>query len=242
MQNYKPLDENSNAEDLIAESLRCMKLASIMLDTNLLDNYGYREYSALVFMKQFLPSAKKVIGRTGDDASAPEEGYHHIEQKSGTVKTQSLTMAGFSKMEFDKQGDSARRDKLFNYDGFCLSAFEQFEAKPIAMVFVTKEHISKLHPLIAAKQQEKLNDFENKIKNKQNIGRDSIKIELKEILDYIAEEDLICWLYGEKIDSVEFFRKIRKKEIKTNNKFKSSKKKTPRAKKTKDVVEQSPSL
>lgn len=239
MQNYKPLDQDSNPEDLIAESLRCIMLASVKLDTNLLDNYGYREFSALVFMKQFLPSAKKVIGRTGDDASAPNEGYYHIEQKSGTVKTMSLTLAGFSKMEFDKQGDPVRREKLFEYDGFCLSAFEHFSPKPIAMVFVPKEHVAKLHPLISTKQAAKIKDIKEKTEKMKNIGRDTISINLREILQCIDEQNLICWLHGERIDSTILLEQIKKRKIKTNAGFKFLQKSKV---KKQHVTEQLPSL
>lgn len=212
-------DIDSTAESLIEEGLRCFMLASLKLGTNLFDNYGYREYAALCSLKKHLPSAEKVIGRTGDDASAISDGYFHIEQKSGTVKSKKLTESAFPKMEFDKQSDPVRRQKLFGYDGFSISAFEFFGSSPVAMVFVPRDQIKKLHPLIQSKQQEKIRDFQIKTQASQNIGRDSIKISLKEVVEHVGEENLICWLRGDRIDSKEFFQKLRDRQIPCNQHF-----------------------
>jgi len=228
MMTNKNFDIDSSAESLIEEGLRCFMLASLKLDTNLFDNYGYREYAALCSLKKYLPSAEKVIGRTGDDASAVLDGYHHIEQKSGTIKSKSLTESAFPKMEFDKQSDPARRQKLYEYDGFSISAFEFFGSRPVAMVFVPRDQIKKLHPLIESKQKEKIKDFEIKAQASLNIGRDSIKISLNEVVEYVGEENLICWLHGEQIDSVEFFQKLRNKQISCNQQFSFYKKTKPK--------------
>jgi hypothetical protein len=84
------------------------------------------------------------------------------------------------------------------------------------VVFVPKEHIKRLHPLIDLKQQKKIEDFEERISKGQSIGNDAITLSLKEIVEFVGEENLVCWLYNERIDSAEFFRKLRKKEIKIN--------------------------
>jgi hypothetical protein len=216
MQDYKPLDENNSVKELLAEAFRLLKIAVKKTDINLIDNYGYREYAALETLRELLPSAKKTIGRTGDDASAIGDGYMHIEQKSGTRKGKTLTMTNFPDMLFDKQSDPVRRKKVYDYDGFSLSFFEFYNPIPTALVFVPKEHVKRLHPLIDLKQQEKIKEFEKRISEGKNIGHDPIIIKLPDIVEYVGEQNLVCWLYGERIDSVEFFRKIRNKEIKIN--------------------------
>lgn len=183
---------------------------------NLIDNYSYREYTATEVLREYLPSIKKTIGRTGDDASAPAENYLHIEQKSGTRKGKTLTITSFPDMLFDKQSDEARRKHIYTYDGFSLSFFEYYKPYPTAVIFVPKEHVTKLHPLFEAKQKIKIASFEKRIAEGKNIGHDPIIVKLSEIVKAVGEENLVCWLHEARIDSKEFFRKLYKKEIKIN--------------------------
>ena len=183
---------------------------------NLIDNYSYREFTANEILRDYLPSVKKHIGRTGDDAIAPDENYFHIEQKSGTKKGKTLTMSSFPDMLFDKQSDAARREYIYTYDGFSLSFFEYYHPYPTAVVFVPKDHVTKLHPLFREKQRVKVEDFNRRIAEGKNIGHDPIVIKLKEIVESVGEENLICWLHGSRIDSKEFFTKINNSEIKIN--------------------------
>ena len=183
---------------------------------NLIDNYSYREFTANEVLKEYLPSIKKVIGRTGDDALAPEENYYHIEQKSGTKKGKTLTMSSFPDMLFDKQSDAARREYIYIYDGFSLSFFEFYRPYPTAVVFVPKDHVTKLHPLFRDKQRTKVEEFNKRIAEGKNIGHDPIVIKLKEIVEYVGEENLVCWLHGQRLDSRDFFTKLNNNEIKIN--------------------------
>jgi hypothetical protein len=183
---------------------------------NLIDNYSYREFTANEVLKEYLPSIKKVIGRTGDDALAPGENYYHIEQKSGTKKGKTLTMSSFPDMLFDKQSDAARREYIYKYDGFSLSFFEFYRPYPTAVVFVPKDHVSKLHPLFRDKQRTKVEEFNKRIAEGKNIGHDPIVIKLKEIVEYVGEENLVCWLHGQRLDSRDFFTKLNNNEIKIN--------------------------
>ena len=183
---------------------------------NLIDNYSYREFTANEVLKEYLPSIKKVIGRTGDDALAPEENYYHIEQKSGTKKGKTLTMSSFPDMLFDKQSDAARREYIYKYDGFSLSFFEFYRPYPTAVVFVPKDHVTKLHPLFRDKQRTKVEEFNKRIAEGKNIGHDPIVIKLKEIVEYVGEENLVCWLHGQRLDSRDFFTKLNNNEIKIN--------------------------
>jgi hypothetical protein len=183
---------------------------------NLIDNYSYREFTANEVLKEYLPSIKKVIGRTGDDALAPGENYYHIEQKSGTKKGKTLTMSSFPDMLFDKQSDAARREYIYKYDGFSLSFFEFYRPYPTAVVFVPKDHVTKLHPLFREKQRTKVEEFNKRIAEGKNIGHDPIVIKLKEIVEYVGEENLVCWLHGQRLDSREFFTKLNNNEIKIN--------------------------
>lgn len=180
---------------------------------NSLDNYGYREYGAIEQLKSFLPSIKKVPGRSGDDASAIEDGYFHIEQKSGTIKTKKLSISNFPKGQFDKQSDPIRRDHLFKYDGLSLSCFEPFQPYPVALVFVPKEYMSDLHTLFKDKQEAKIAIFEQKRKNNQNIGRDTIDISLEDILSKVGRSNLICYLRGVRTDPLEFFQILENKMV-----------------------------
>jgi len=183
---------------------------------NLIDNYSYREFTANEVLKEYLPSIKKVIGRTGDDALAPEENYYHIEQKSGTKKGKTLTMSSFPDMLFDKQSDAARREYIYKYDGFSLSFFEFYRPYPTAVVFVPKDHVTKLHPLFRDKQRTKVEEFNKRIAEGKNIGHDPIVIKLKEIVEYVGEENLVCWLHSQRLDSRDFFTKLNNNEIKIN--------------------------
>jgi len=200
----------------LIEAFRLLKQVVDETGVNLIDNYGYREYTANELLKSYLPSIKKVIGRTGDDASAVEEGYKHIEQKSGTGKAKTLTMACFPDMMFDKQSDSVRRAYIYKYDGLSLSFFEYYRPYPTAMVFVTKDHVSKLHPTFKKKQDVKVADFIQRQSQGKNIGHDAIVIKLQEIVTTVGQENLICWLYDQQVPPVDFFRWLSNKEIKIN--------------------------
>lgn len=200
----------------LIEAFRLLKEVADETGVNLLDNYGYREYTANELLKSYLPSIKKVIGRTGDDASAVEEGYQHIEQKSGTGKGKTLTMTCFPNMMFDKQSDPARRAYIYNYDGLSLSFFEYYRPYPTAMIFVTKDHISKLHPTFKHKQDIKVADFIQRQAQGKNIGHDAIVIKLQEIVATVGEQNLVCWLHDQQVPPVDFFRWLSNKEIKIN--------------------------
>jgi hypothetical protein len=184
---------------------------------NLIDNYSYREYAVNQVLKDYLPSISKKVGRTGDDAIAPGEGYYRIEQKSGTNKRwKTLSIKRFPDMLFDKQSDPVRREYVYTYDGFSLAFFDFYKPYPTAVVFISKYQVEKLHPLFRKKQDDKIKQFEKKLKEGKNIGHDPIIITLQEILDHITEEDLFCWLHGSRIDSKEFFQQLRNTEIKIN--------------------------
>lgn len=200
----------------LIEAFRLLKEVVDETGINLIDNYSYREYTATEILRSYLPSIKKTIGRTGDDANAVDQGYYHIEQKSGTRKAKTLTMTCFPDMLFDKQSDPARREYIYKYDGFSLSFFEYYKPYPTAVVFVPKEHVTKIHPLFKQKQDVKVADFNRRLAEGKNIGHDPIIVKLQEIVDVVGEQNLVCWLHGELIPSVEFFRQLNNKEIKIN--------------------------
>lgn len=208
-----------NNEEIKLKLTQAFALLKEVVDeigVNLIDNYSYREYTANQVLKDYLPSISKAIGRTGDDATAPGEGYYKIEEKSGTKKCKTLSIKRFPDMLFDKQSDPVRREYVYKYDGFSLSFFEYYKPYPTAVVFITKDQVEKLHPLFRKKQDDKIKQFEKKLEEGKNIGHDPIIITLQEILDHINEEDLVCWLHGSRIDSKEFFQKLRNNEIKIN--------------------------
>lgn len=203
-------------KEKLEEAFRLLKEVVDETGVNLIDNYSYREFTAVEALRDYLPGIKKTIGRTGDDANAESDGYFHIEQKSGTRKGKTLNMKSFPDMLFDKQSDPARREYIYNYDGFSLSFFEYYKPYPTAVVFVPKEHVSKLHPLFREKQQVKVADFDKRLAEGKNIGHDPIIIKLQEIVDAVKEENLICWLRGERLDSKKFFEMLNSKQIKIN--------------------------
>jgi hypothetical protein len=206
----------NNIKDDLTEAFRLLKQTVKATGVNLIDNYSYREYTATEVLREHLPSIKKSIGRTGDDASAEQENYFKIEQKSGTNENKTLTMSCFPKMMFDKQSDPARRNYIYEYDGFSLSFFEYYVPYPTAVVFVPKEHVTKLHPLFKIKQQEKVKDFEKRLNEGKNIGHDAITVSLEEMIEHVGAESMICWFHGTKINSQEFFQQVSNKTIKIN--------------------------
>lgn len=211
---------NQTSQTTIKEKLeQAFRLLKEVVDEtgiNLIDNYSYREYTSLESLRDYLPSIKKVIGRTGDDANALEENYFHIEKKSGTKKGKTLTMNSFPDMMFDKQSDEARREYIYKYDGLSLSFFEYYKPYPTAVVFVPKDQVEKLHPLFREKQRIKIESFEKRRTEGKNIGHDPIIVKLQEIVDTVGESNLICWLHGERIDSDKFFQLLKTKQIKIN--------------------------
>jgi len=210
-----PQEPNNIKHDLI-EAFRLLKKTVKATGVNLIDNYSYREYTATELLREHLPSIEKTIGRSGVDAKAEQENYLKIEQKSGTNQNKTLTMSCFPKMMFDKQSDSARRDYIYEYDGFSLSFFEFYAPYPTAVVFVPREHVSRLHPLFRIKQQEKIKIFEQKASQNKNIGHDAITVSIEEMIEHIGAENMICWLRGVKIDSRDFFQQVSNKTIKIN--------------------------
>jgi hypothetical protein len=200
----------------LVEAFRLLKEVVDETGINLIDNYGYRELTSLIDIKELLPSIKKTPGRTGDDANALEEGYLKFELKSGTCKHKTLTLKNYAQLKFDKQNEEARREAIFKYDGFGLSVFEYYKPYPTATIFISKDHVQKLHPVFKQKQTDILAIFERKRIKGKNIGRDDIGITLAEIVNAVGEENLVCWLHGKQIPSVEFFRQLNNKEIKIN--------------------------
>jgi hypothetical protein len=205
-----------NIKNNLVQAFKLLKEVVDFTGINLIDNYSYREYTAIDILKDYIPSVRKTIGRTGDDASAPEDGYFHIEQKSGTTKSKTMTEASFPDMMFDKQTDPARREYIYKYDGLSLSLFEHYRPYPTAVVFVPKEQVPKLHPLFKQKQDIKVADFEHRLNEGKNIGHDSIVVSLGEIRQCVGDNNLICWLHGEVTNPVDFFGKLDRKEVKLN--------------------------
>lgn len=203
-------------KELLETSFALLREAVQRLGINLIDNYAYREYTTREVLQDYLPSITKVVGRTGDDASAPGEDYFHIELKSGTKKNKVLTMNCFPSMDFDKQNDPARRQAIFQYDGLAVSFFEYYQPYPTVVIFVPKEHVPKLHPLFRQKQDIKVEDFARRQAEGKNIGRDTISVSVAEARDIIGEENFVCWLRGARVDSRELFRMLDNKEIKIN--------------------------
>jgi hypothetical protein len=206
-----------NITEKLNEVFKILKELRDYTGVNLIDNYGYRELTALELLRSEFPSIEKTIGRTGDDARALAEGYSRIEQKSNTTKSKSLGLKSF-KMEFDKQSDLARREYIYKYDGFSLSVFEDYEASPIALIFIPKEQVTKIHTLFKVKQQSKIEEFDKKRLAKKNIGRDSIVVSLDEIIELVDPSTLLCWLNSKRVNSVEFIEKLKRKDIKINQK------------------------
>lgn len=192
----------------------CILHLKRLANVNILDNYAYREYTTLEILSTKLKSVEKVRGRNGIDAHALEDGYKNIELKSGLVKGKTLTMSNFPVMVFDKQNDYARRESIYEYDGFCLSAFTFSSAYPLCSIFISSNNVEKLHPLFRSKQEEKMKIFNEKIQQGKNIGHDAIKISLEEIVEYVGEQNIICWTNKEEVDFSNFFKKIKNKEIK----------------------------
>ena len=206
----------NNIKDDLTEAFRLLKKTVKATGVNLIDNYSYREYTATEVLREHLPSIEKTIGRSGVDAKAEQENYLKIEQKSGTNQSKTLTMSCFPKMMFDKQSDAARRNYIYEYDGFSLSFFEFYVPYPTAVVFVPREHVALLHPLFRIKQQEKIKIFEQKTSQNKNIGHDAITVSIEEMIEHIGAENMICWLHGVKIDSRDFFQQVSNKTIKIN--------------------------
>lgn len=205
-----------NIQKTLKVAFRLLKKVVDHTGVNLIDNYSYREFTVIDQLKTFIPSIKKTIGRTGDDASAEEDGYFHIEKKSGTNRNKTLTVSCFPKMAFDKQSDPARRAYIYTYDGLSLAYFEYYNPYPTALVFVPKEHVSKLHPLFQEKQNAKVIQFNKNIAEGKNIGRDTIEVSLEEIEDKVGKQNLICWLHGERIKGEDFFDQLTNNRIKIN--------------------------
>ena len=203
-------------EDQFSIAFGVLKNLANITGVNLIDNYGYREYTVIETLKKFFPSIKKTPGRTGDDANAIGEGMERIELKSGTSESKILKVKDFPKMEFDKQSDEARRNYIFTYDGLFVSYFEYYVPFATVIIHVPKEHIHKLHPLFEKKQEEKLKDFaEKKLKGKK-IGRDSITVSLPDVLSVIEKEHLRIFHNDEEVNVVDFFKKLENREIKIN--------------------------
>lgn len=206
-----------NVTEELNKAFEILKRVSDYTGVNLIDNYGYRELTALELLKTEFPSIEKTIGRTGDDARALAEGYKHIEQKSNSTKSKSLGLKSF-KMEFDKQSDLARQKYIYQYDGLSLSVFEDYKSSPTALIFIPKEQVANLHPLFETKQQSKVEEFDKKRSLNKNIGRDSIVVSLDEIIKLVDTSTLICWLNSKRVNSVEFIERLKRKDIKINQK------------------------
>lgn len=205
-----------NWQEKLELALDLMKEVYEETDVNPIDNYGYRELATLAEVRKKIPNIKKLKGRTGFDATAQEDGYSAIEFKSGQTKGKTLTESGFANAEFSRMHDDAIRDYIFQFDGLALSTFEFLSAKPVATVWIGKDSIKKIHPLLKQKQQEAIKVFEEKRSQGKKDGRDSITVKVTELFDYLNDDDVTCWLHGEEVSASVLKNKMSNKEIKIN--------------------------
>jgi len=68
--------------------------------------------------------------------------------------------------------------------------------------------MSKLHDLMKFKQEEKIKIFEENKANGKNIGRDTIRISLEDVLSNVDKSDLICYYEGNRIDPTTFINDL----------------------------------
>ena len=200
----------------LEQAMDLMKSVYEKTGVNPIDNYGYRELATLAEVSKVLPSIEKLKGRTGFDATAIDDGYEAIEFKSGQTKNKTLTESGFASAEFSRMHDDAIRDYIFKFDGLAVSTFEFLSAKPIATIWIGKESISKIHPLLKQKQDYAVRVFEEKRAAGKKDGRDSITVKISELFEYLDDDDVICWLHGEQVSATHLRNEISEKSIKIN--------------------------
>lgn len=184
---------------------------------DLIDNYGWREYSMWDTMRGDYPTLDLLIGRTGPDYSCSEIGTFSGEMKScqfDPPKTRNYITESLGKGEFDKQTDPLRREETLQYDGFIFGLFERDEYTPVVLLHVnTPFGVQKVRQVIHHKHTQII----EKIALHESLGkkmpRDSITVEFKDVYTNLTPYDYEVYYNGQKMDTAVYLSKLRNQQI-----------------------------
>ena len=148
----------------------------------LLYNLGYRELLQSQEVKGFYTNFKRIKGAGGADAKA--KGYPKIEAKSKKSKINGRTgkynyRLGF---EFDKQNDPIRRNQTLQYDSFFFTVFSGENELPLVTAIAKDpKSVQSIKDILRKEQGKFVKKLEEVTKKGKRIGRDSVKVELKDL-------------------------------------------------------------
>jgi hypothetical protein len=169
----------------LANALDCLKVFTDFKNkysVDLLRNLKYREVIIEQTVKIFDTSYKRLSDKVD---------FQSDSALNGEVK--SCKFKGFksSKFEFDKQNDSARREKSLRYDGFAFGVFDAKDDTSLSYVLYAKSLISVTHinELIKEKQKIFVTKMEESEKDNKQISRDVIQLKIHEL---IRVPEIIC--------------------------------------------------
>ena len=171
----------------------------------LLYNLGYRELLQAQEVRGFYSNFKRIKGAGGADAES--KNYKRIEAKSKKSKINSQTgkynwKIGF---EFDKQNDPIRRQQTLQYDSFFFTVFSGENELPlVSAIAKDPKAVQSIKNVLKKEQGKFVKRLQEATKKGKRIGRDSVKVELKDLFGI----QNIIWVINQKKVSLSDAQKL----------------------------------
>ena len=210
------MNQELTAMEKVIQAFALLKEASSSLETNPIDNYGFRDMGALHSIREhFEPTIEQVPGRSGPDAKSAHRSK--MEGKSRGVKPrktiQHLREEDCTKFQFDKQNDPIRREQTLQYDGFYFHVHRTMEVRPAVLIYVDgNAGVLKIRRLLDSKQSEFLQKW-SLAKQQGRRVRDTIELSLTEIFDVCKDYDLNILANNQVVSKARLQEMFAKKEI-----------------------------
>lgn len=182
----------------------------------LLDNYNWRAVSIAAVLQDCEPTLSLSKTRTGTDCWIKGRQSRNIEIKTATIPAGSVSLLGSHiKAEFDKQDREKALEKLLDFDGLIVAAFNGQSAVPIATIWVRREGMASLREVFRAKHAAFKKAWSGK-------GRDSIALAIDDLMK-VPDDHLVIYLRRERREKKQFLEALETKSVKVHEDKKSAK-------------------
>lgn len=185
-------------------------------DSKIWDNYGYREYIVLLWLKMNygISDLKRRSGRSGPDCVSEIGGKNNIEVKTTLFKARKRLTALYDLGQFSRQHTHEIRQFTRSFDGIAYAVLFDEKPLPAFVLFLHGDEIIEAHSRLLERKQE---EFMAKKPGGQKGGRDTISVKLIDLCFIMFPNDKAervdgfdGWLHGKKItDWNDFLSKIK---------------------------------
>lgn len=202
---------DSGKEEMMALLDRVNEL-SYEIGFNPFDNYNFRLLGLEKIIDDFniFEDFQFNTLRTGRDAYS--KSYENIEIKTSKLTTKKLTKNS-GVLEFDKQNDEIRRKETLKYDALILAIHKGNEPTPVA-IFILKsdDAINTFKKIVRDKQEYFIEQWDENHSNDKR-GRDSIQININEIIENLNNNDEDIIIINGEIISIENYNNSKYFEV-----------------------------